>query len=276
MVNESGLDGLKEKINEKEKILIENIAGQVSEQIGDNLTNSIESISGSLSEADKNSQIISDVLGKVSENVQVLSSYDFSEQFERIKTSNDALELAAKSSKEVFDISREHSEKLLDDIGSTLISWKNVRESLSETISNIRTENSDIALTLSEIKTSMTELSGIESSITDTMKKIEELQESVAESISSEASKKIESLIEIKVNDSIEKLSEAVDRTDEKTRSMMSGLEKEISILQDSNKDLKAEIEDSKRKTNLSPIMIATAVMAGASVILNLILLFTK
>lgn len=301
MVNKNNYDGLKSKIDEKEKELIEKISERVAGEIGDSLSDSVDSITDTLSNADTTAQGINESLEKLSENVQVLKEYDFSDQFLKLKNSQEALDKSTDNAKKTMDQSQKANEQLINDISTALNTWQELVKELADVSKSTSSENRKIKKTLSELNECMSTLSEIDGKLIDTVKAVEEKEATIVEQISEQASTSVSGVVEKKIDTYSEKISEALDSGAEKIEGVIersttaanmiersvekiisktqeyeeSDLKSEITRLSENDQKILNEIESVKNK-KISPVTIATAAMSGILIILNIILLFIK
>lgn len=206
----TNLAEMKKKIDEKESRLIDDIAEKIASQVDDNLSDSMDSFSETIESADEKIKGISEELDSLSDNIHTLGSYNFAEQFNRLKETQQALDSSANNSREAFDRSREANEQLMTNIASTLTEWTDVKNALVEAVNQVRSENNIISGNLSILDESIKSLTEIDKSVTNTIQIVELKESTIIDEVSQQVSKSAKTLISEKIDSSVAKLSAAV------------------------------------------------------------------
>lgn len=302
MIDTIKYNGLKERLNEKENILIDNISTQVADNINESISYSIDTISENLSAAEGKAQSLNESIGTLEQNVQTLSSFDFTEQFTKVKDSQEALDQASKEAKSIFDKSKSVNDKLIEELSEALKEWQLISGNLSAVTENIDAENKTLANTISDIVSSFNSLSSINSKLTDTMNEVEKRQSDIIDSISQQTSSSVENIVNVKLDRSSHQLLTVVESSSEQLKLLIeqlnalsnnvetnlnaiiektnafseSELQSKLLNLDNNDKELLMKVEDIESKCKPTPLSIATAVMAGIIIIINVVSLLIK
>lgn len=295
MIDEKKYGGLKTQLDEKEKMLIENISDKVADGINDNISGPIDDISDTLSNANEKAQDLSKSIQTLSQNVQILSSFDFTEQFTNTKNSQEALEKASQEAKSIFEKSKDANNKLIEGLSNALNEWKLICDNLTGIVENIDKKNKSLENTTSNIENSFNSFSSINEKLMETMKKVESEQSSIVETISEQTSTAVENIVNAKLDISSNQLLTIIESSDKQLKQIIdqlsvlsSNAEKNINIIatsevktklntiEENNKNMLAKVEGIKNKCKPTPLSIITALMSGVIIILNVILLLNK
>lgn len=295
-------NGLKEKIDEKEKLLIETISEQVADNINGRLSESIESISETISSADEKAQGLNEAIDILSQNVKVLNEFDFTEQFTKVKNSQELLVESSQEAKAVLVESKEANSKFVNDISNAHDSWITLKNDFIQSVNETKDSQTEITSKIKELNNVIASITSLDSQLTETVKEVEKQQLDIISTISHQTASSVESIINEKIDISSKKLSSTVEeasgtlkeitvRLEELTNSIQTNLnmiieksrelsnsdiKSELDAINEDNKNILKDINEIKNTPKLSLVTIITAVMTAILIIMNIALFIIK
>lgn len=295
-------NGLKEKIDEKEKLLIETISEQVADNINDNLSESIESIAEIISSADEKAHSLNEAIGILSQNVKVLNEFDFTEQFTKVKNSQELLVESSQEAKAVLVESKEANSKFVNDISNAHDSWITLKNDFIQSVNETKDCQTEITSKIEELNNVIASITSLDSQLTETVKEVEKQQLDIITNISQQTASSVGNIINEKIDRSSKNLSSTVEeasstlkeltvRLEELANSIQTNLnmiiekslelsnsdiKSELDAINEDNKNILKDINEIKNTPKLSPVTIITAVMTAILIIMNIALFIIK
>ena len=295
-------NGLKEKIDEKEKLLIETISEQVADSINNNLSESIESIAETISSADEKAHGLNEAIGILSQNVKVLNEFDFTEQFTKVKNSQELLVESSQEAKAVLVESKEANSKFVNDISNAHDSWITLKNDFIQSVNETKDCQTEITSKIEELNNVIASITSLDSQLTETVKGVEKQQLDIITNISQQTASSVGNIINEKIDRSSKKLSSTVEgasstlkeltvRLEELANSIQTNLnmiiekslelsnsdiKTELDAINEDNKNILKDINEIKNTPKLSPVTIITAVMTAILIIMNIALFIIK
>lgn len=295
-------NGLKEKIDEKEKLLIETISEQVADSINNNLSESIESIAETISSADEKAHGLNEAIGILSQNVKVLNEFDFTEQFTKVKNSQELLVESSQEAKAVLVESKEANSKFVNDISNAHDSWITLKNDFIQSVNETKDCQTEITSKIEELNNVIASITSLDSQLTETVKDVEKQQLDIITNISQQTASSVGNIINEKIDRSSKKLSSTVEgasstlkeltvRLEELANSIQTNLnmiiekslelsnsdiKTELDAINEDNKNILKDINEIKNTPKLSPVTIITAVMTAILIIMNIALFIIK